>query len=221
MKLPIVAVIGRPNVGKSTFVNRLAGDKQAIVYDRPGITRDRTYRPAFWQDRDFQIVDTGGLVFDDDTEFLPLIRQQAMAALAEASVAILVVDGQFGLMDGDREIAEWLRRQSVPVLLAVNKCESVEQGLAQAAEFWELGLGNPYPISAIHGSGTGELLDELITYLPPVDELDDEEEIKVAIIGRPNVGKSSLLNALLGENRSIVSPISGTTRDAIDTSIKQ
>ncbi|MEM8830456.1 MAG: ribosome biogenesis GTPase Der [Cyanobacteria bacterium P01_G01_bin.19] len=221
MKLPIVAVIGRPNVGKSTFVNRLAGDKQAIVYDQPGITRDRTYRPAFWQDRDFQIVDTGGLVFDDDTEFLPLIRQQAMAALVEASVAIFLVDGQFGLMAGDREIAEWLRRQSVPVLLAVNKCESVEQGVAQAAEFWELGLGNPYPISAIHGSGTGELLDDLISHLPPVDELVEDNETKVAIIGRPNVGKSSLLNALLGENRSIVSPVSGTTRDAIDTTIQR
>ncbi|MCC0177177.1 ribosome biogenesis GTPase Der [Waterburya agarophytonicola K14] len=221
MKLPIVAVIGRPNVGKSTFVNRLAGDKQAIVYDQPGITRDRTYRPAFWQDRDFQIVDTGGLVFDDETEFLPLIRQQAMAALVEASVAIFLVDGQFGLTEGDREIAEWLRRQSVPVLLAVNKCESVDLGMAQAAEFWELGLGNPYAISAIHGSGTGELLDDLITHLPPADLLIEDDETKVAIIGRPNVGKSSLLNALLGENRSIVSPISGTTRDAIDTTIQR
>ena len=221
MKLPIVAVIGRPNVGKSTFVNRLAGDKQAIVYDQPGITRDRTYRPAFWQNRDFQIVDTGGLVFDDETEFLPLIRQQAMAALVEASVAIFLVDGQFGITEGDREIAEWLRRQSVPVFLAVNKCESVDMGEAQAAEFWELGLGTPYPISAIHGSGTGELLDEVITHLPPVDELSEDDEIKVAIIGRPNVGKSSLLNALLGENRSIVSPISGTTRDAIDTTIQR
>ncbi len=221
MKLPIVAVIGRPNVGKSTFVNRLAGDQQAIVYDEPGITRDRTYRPGFWQDRDFQIVDTGGLVFDDDTEFLPLIRQQAMAALVEASVAILVVDGQLGLTAGDREIAEWLRRQSVPVLLAVNKCESVELGASQAAEFWELGLGTPYPISAIHGSGTGELLDDLITHLPPVNELEEDDEIKVAIIGRPNVGKSSLLNALIGENRSIVSPVSGTTRDAIDTTVQR
>ena len=221
MKLPIVAVIGRPNVGKSTFVNRLAGDQQAIVHDEPGITRDRTYRPSFWQDRDFQIVDTGGLVFDDDTEFLPMIRQQAMAALVEASVAILVVDGQWGLTEGDREIAEWLRRQSVPVLLAVNKCESVEQGLAQAAEFWELGLGEPYAISAIHGSGTGELLDQLVTHLPPVDQLVEDNEIKVAIIGRPNVGKSSLLNALTGEERSIVSPISGTTRDAIDMIVQR
>jgi GTPase len=221
MKLPIVAVIGRPNVGKSTFVNRLAGDQQAIVHDEPGITRDRTYRPSFWRDRDFQIVDTGGLVFDDDTEFLPMIRQQAMAALVEAVAAIFVVDGQFGIMEGDREIAEWLRRQSVPVLLAVNKCESIEQGLAQAAEFWELGLGEPYPISAIHGSGTGELLDELVTHLPPADQLVEDNEIKVAIIGRPNVGKSSLLNALTGEERSIVSSVAGTTRDAIDMIVQR
>jgi GTPase len=217
MPLPIVAIIGRPNVGKSTFVNRLAGDQQAIVHDQPGITRDRTYRPAFWLDREFQVVDTGGIVFDDNTEFLPLIREQAMLALAEASVAIFVVDGQAGPTPGDYEIADWLRQQSVPVLMAVNKCESVDQGIIQAAQFWELGLGEPYPISAIHGSGTGELLDDLITYLPDAGELPEEPEIKVAIIGRPNVGKSSLLNALTGEKRAIVSPISGTTRDAIDT----
>ncbi|WP_157951121.1 GTPase, partial [Cyanothece sp. BG0011] len=132
MALPIVAIIGRPNVGKSTLVNRLAKDRQAIVHDQPGITRDRTYRPAFWRDRDFQVVDTGGLVFDDDTEFLPLIREQAMAALTEASAALFVVDGQLGPTAGDREIADWLRRQKVPVLLAVNKCESPEQGLMQA-----------------------------------------------------------------------------------------
>ena len=216
MSLPIVAVIGRPNVGKSTLVNRLAGARDSIVHDQPGITRDRIYRPTFWQDREFKIVDTGGLVFADDTEFLPLIRQQALAALNEASAAILVVDGQIGLTPGDREIADWLRQESVRVFLAVNKCESIEEGLAQAAEFWQLGLGEPYPVSGIHGNGTGELLDELITHLPPVDNTPDQEEIKVAIIGRPNVGKSSLLNALTGENRSIVSPISGTTRDAID-----
>ena len=216
MPLPIVAIIGRPNVGKSTLVNRLAGDQQAIVFDQPGITRDRTYRPAFWLDREFQVVDTGGLVFDDDTEFLPLIRQQAMAALQEAVAAIFVVDGQGGLTGGDQEIADWLRQQSVPVVLAVNKCESIEHGFVQAAEFWELGLGEPYPVSGIHGSGTGEMLDALIAHLPTVDELPENEEIKVAIIGRPNVGKSSLLNALTGEQRAIVSPISGTTRDAID-----
>lgn len=222
MKLPIVAIIGRPNVGKSTFVNRLAGDQQAIVHDQPGITRDRTYRPGFWLNRDFQIVDTGGLVFDDDTEFLPMIREQVMLALSEANVAIFVVDGQSGPTPGDQEIADWLRQQKVPVLLAVNKCESLEEGLTQSAQFWELGLGEPYPISAIHGNGTGELLDQLITYLPPIEELEEEEEeIKVAIIGRPNVGKSSLLNALTGEKRSIVSPISGTTTDAIDTVIRR
>jgi GTP-binding protein len=219
--LPIVAIIGRPNVGKSTLVNRLAGDQQAIVHDQPGITRDRTYRPAFWQDREFQVVDTGGLVFEDDSEFLPQIREQASLALAEARVAILVVDGQTGPTPSDQEIAHWLRLQSVPVLVAVNKCESPEQGSVQAAQFWELGLGEPFPLSAIHGSGTGDLLDELIGYLPQVDLATEEAEIKVAIIGRPNVGKSSLLNALTGENRAIVSPISGTTRDTIDMMVER
>jgi GTPase len=219
--LPIVAIIGRPNVGKSALVNRLSGDQESIVFDEPGITRDRTYRNAFWQDREFQVVDTGGLVFDDDTEFLPLIREQALAALAESTAAIFVTDGQFGLTSADEEIADWLRTQKVPVILAVNKCESENQGLIQSAEFWELGLGEPYPISAIHGNGTGELLDQLITHIPPASEIIENEEIKVAIIGRPNVGKSSLLNALTGETRSIVSPISGTTRDAIDMVVER
>ena len=217
MGLPIVAIIGRPNVGKSTLVNRLAGEQTAIVHDEPGVTRDRTYMPSYWRDRDFLVVDTGGLVFNDDTEFLPLIRQQALTALSQASAAILVVDGQTGLTGSDQEIATWLRQQPVPVLLAVNKCESPDQGAVQASEFWGLGLGEPYPISAIHGSGTGELLDELISHIPIVTEVEEDNEIKVAIIGRPNVGKSSLLNAFVGEERSIVSPISGTTRDAIDT----
>ncbi|MDJ0554448.1 MAG: ribosome biogenesis GTPase Der [Microcoleaceae cyanobacterium MO_207.B10] len=221
MALPIVAIIGRPNVGKSTIVNRLAETKDAIVHDQPGITRDRTYRNAYWQDREFQIVDTGGLIFDDETEFLPLIREQAMAALAEASVAIFVVDGQQGITGGDEAIAQWLRQQSVPTFLAVNKCESLTEGLSQAAMFWELGLGEPYPISGIHGNGTGELLDDLITRLPPIEEIPEINEIKVAIVGRPNVGKSSLLNAFIGQNRAIVSPISGTTRDAIDTVVER
>ncbi|MEG3896830.1 MULTISPECIES: ribosome biogenesis GTPase Der [unclassified Microcoleus] len=220
MPLPIVAIIGRPNVGKSTIVNRLANTQDAIVHDEPGITRDRTYRPAYWADREYQVVDTGGLVFDDDTEFLPLIREQALAALAEASAAIFVVDGQTGLTGGDESIASWLRLQKVPVILAVNKCESENTGLTQAADFWQLGMGEPYPISGIHGNGTGELLDKLITHLP-TEALPEVDEIKVAIIGRPNVGKSSLLNAFLGENRAIVSPISGTTRDAIDTLVER
>jgi GTP-binding protein len=221
MPLPIVAIIGRPNVGKSTFVNRLAQVHDAIVFDEPGVTRDRTYKRAYWRDREFLVVDTGGLVFDDDTEFLPLIREQAMAALAESSAAIFLVDGQAGPTVADAEIASWLRQQPVPVLLAVNKCESVAQGISQAAEFWELGLGEPYPVSSIHGSGTGDLLDQLVQHLPPIDEITETEETNVAIIGRPNVGKSSLLNAFVGENRAIVSPISGTTRDAIDTVVER
>ncbi|WJI24407.1 ribosome biogenesis GTPase Der [Thermosynechococcus sp. B0] len=220
MALPVVAVVGRPNVGKSTFVNRLAGERDAIVHDQPGVTRDRTYRPAFWRDREFLVVDTGGLVFDDDSEFLPLIRQQAELALQEATAAILVVDGQAGPTALDYEIAAWLRQHPVPVLLAVNKCESPQMGQAQAAEFWALGLGEPYPISSIHGSGTGELLDQLMTHLPAAATLPEAPEIQVAIAGRPNVGKSSLLNALIGSDRAIVSPISGTTRDAIDTVIE-
>jgi GTP-binding protein len=221
MPLPIVAIIGRPNVGKSTLVNRLSGLQDAIVHDEPGVTRDRTYKPAFWQDREFLVVDTGGLVFNDDTEFLPLIREQALAALAEASAAILVVDGQMGITAADETIATWLRQQAVPVLLAVNKCESVEQGLVQAAEFWSLGLGEPFPVSGIHGNGTGELLDALIQHLPATEELEEIDEIRVAIVGRPNVGKSSLLNAFVGEKRAIVSPISGTTRDAIDMLVER
>ena len=221
MPLPIVAIIGRPNVGKSTIVNRLAESQDAIVHDEPGITRDRTYRNAYWQDREFQVVDTGGLVFEDNTEFLPLIREQALAALTEASVAIFVVDGQTGITGGDEEISQWLRQQPVRTLLAVNKCESITEGLTQAAMFWELGLGEPYPISGIHGNGTGELLDDLITYLPNVGEIPENNEIKIAIVGRPNVGKSSLLNSFIGEKRAIVSPISGTTRDAIDTIVER
>jgi GTPase len=216
MSLPVVAIIGRPNVGKSTIVNRLAGVTDSIVHDEPGVTRDRTYREAFWRDRDFLVVDTGGLVFDDDTEFLPLIREQAMLALAEASAAIMVVDGRVGMTGADETIAGWLRQQSVPVLLAVNKCESPDQGIIQASEFWNLGIGEPYPVSGIHGNGTGELLDELVNFLPETNMVEETDEIKVAIVGRPNVGKSSLLNAFVGENRAIVSPISGTTRDTID-----
>lgn len=221
MSLPVVAIIGRPNVGKSTLVNRLSGVQDAIVHDQPGVTRDRTYREAFWQDRDFLVVDTGGLVFDDDTEFLPYIREQAAIALQEASAAIFVVDGQTGITSADESIAGWLRQQPVPVLLAVNKCESPEKGLAQAAEFWGLGLGEPMPISSIHGNGTGDLLDQLIVYLPPSDEITEEDEVRIAIVGRPNVGKSSLLNAFVGESRAIVSPISGTTRDTIDMVVER
>ncbi|MCX5938369.1 MAG: ribosome biogenesis GTPase Der [Cyanobium sp. LacPavin_0920_WC12_MAG_62_9] len=222
MALPVVAIIGRPNVGKSTLVNRLCRSREAIVHDQPGVTRDRTYQEGYWGDRTFKVVDTGGLVFDDDSEFLPEIREQANLALAEASVALVIVDGQQGLTGADQSIAEWLRGQGVPTLLAVNKCESPDAGLAMAADFWTLGLGEPYPISAIHGAGTGDLLDRVISFLPATELIEGQEEpIQLAIIGRPNVGKSSLLNAVCGENRAIVSPIRGTTRDTIDTTIER
>jgi GTPase len=220
MPLPVVAIIGRPNVGKSTIVNRLARVQEAIVFDEPGVTRDRTYKKAFWRDRDFMIVDTGGLVFADETEFLPLIREQALLALQEACAAIFIVDGQEGITEADREISDWLHRQHVPVVLAVNKCESVTQGIAQAAEFYELGW-ETYAVSGIHGNGLAEALEQVLEYFPDKVEEDESEEIRVAIVGRPNVGKSSLLNAIAGENRSIVSPISGTTRDAIDLLVER
>ncbi len=208
-------------MGKSTLVNRLCRSREAIVHDQPGVTRDRTYQEGFWGDRQFRVVDTGGLVFDDDSEFLPEIREQANLALAEAAVAVVIVDGQEGLTAADQSIAEWLRGQKVPVLLAVNKCESPDQGLAMAADFWRLGLGEPHPISAIHGAGTGDLLDTVIGFLPATEAVEAEEPIQLAIVGRPNVGKSSLLNAICGEPRAIVSPIRGTTRDTIDTTLER
>ena len=222
MARPVVAIIGRPNVGKSTLVNRLCQSRQAIVHDKPGVTRDRNYQDGFWKDREFRVVDTGGLVFDDDSEFLPEIREQANLALAEASLALVIVDGQQGVTAADEAIAEWLRAHPCKALVAVNKCESPEQGLAMAAEFWRLGLGEPYPISAIHGAGTGDLLDLVVSLLPPKSlEEEEAEPIQMAIIGRPNVGKSSLLNSICGEPRAIVSPIRGTTRDTIDTNLKR
>tara|TARA_Y100001968_G_C19446938_1_gene765942 strand:- start:1007 stop:2374 length:1368 start_codon:yes stop_codon:yes gene_type:complete len=217
---PVVAIIGRPNVGKSTLINRLCQSREAIVHDQPGVTRDRTYQDGFWGDREFKVVDTGGLVFDDDSEFLPEIREQTNLALSEASLALLLVDGQQGITAADQSIADWLRPYPCKTVVAVNKCESPEQGLSMAAEFWRLGLGEPFPISAIHGVGTGELLDQVISLLPPKDnEEQDEEIIQMAIVGRPNVGKSSLLNAICGESRSIVSPLRGTTRDTIDSKV--
>ena len=174
MALPVVAILGRPNVGKSTFVNRLCRSREAIVHDQPGVTRDRLYQETFWGKHHFKVVDTGGLVFEDDSEFLPEIREQAQLALEEAVAAVMVVDGQQGLTAADESIAEWLRFQNVPVLVAVNKCESPQQGLAMAGEFWTLGLGEPFAISAIHGAGTGELLDQLVTLLPPAPEEEGE-----------------------------------------------
>nr|YP_002048717.1 GTP-binding protein EngA [Paulinella chromatophora]ACB42507.1 GTP-binding protein EngA [Paulinella chromatophora] len=221
MALSTVAIIGRPNVGKSTLANRLCQSREAIVHDELGVTRDRTYQKGFWGEKQFQVVDTGGLVFDDDSEFLPEIRKQAIIALSEATVAVVIVDGQQGLTAADETIAEFLRGHSCPILLAVNKCESPEQGLSMAAEFWSLGLGTPFPISAIHGAGTGELLDKIVTYLDGTTIEEENDIVQLAIVGRPNVGKSSLLNAICGETRAIVSQIRGTTRDTIDTYVER
>lgn len=219
-KIPSVAVVGRPNVGKSMLVNRIAEEfnSGAIVENVVGITRDRTYRTAFWGEHTFQIIDTGGLVFDDDSMFLPEIRAQALLALSEASAAILVVDGQVGVNPLDQDLAIFLRKECehIPVFLAVNKCES-DKGQLLAAEFWNLGMGEPLPVSAIHGTGTGDLLDHVIGALPLVKGGDADDGItNVAIVGRPNVGKSSLLNVITRKERAIVSDIPGTTRDAID-----
>lgn len=220
MSLPLVAIVGRPNVGKSTLVNRLAGERAAIVYDQPGVTRDRLYREVEWDGRRFRVVDTGGLIFNDDSEFLPHIREQAMLAMSEAQAVIFVVDGQEGSTAADEEIAEWLRRHPLPTVLAVNKCESEQMGLAQASPFWELGLGDPIPCSGIHGNGVAEILDQIMPHLGEGPE-DPTEEVCISIVGRPNVGKSSLLNRLVGDTRSIVSPIAGTTRDALDSLLIQ
>ena len=221
MNLPSIAIIGRPNVGKSTLVNRFCQTNNAIVYDKPGVTRDRTYQNAEWCGKEFLVVDTGGLVFEDDSEFLPEIRTQTFLALEEASLAIFIVDGMQGITDGDLSIAKWLRSSKCKVIIAVNKCESTILGASLASDFWKLGLGEPFPVSAIHGTGTGDLLDLVIAELPEKDKTDQEEQYCMSIIGRPNVGKSSLLNSICGNQRAIVSDISGTTTDSIDTYIKK
>jgi small GTP-binding protein len=222
-ELPIIAVIGRPNTGKSTLVNKIAENFQdgAIVSDEAGITRDRTYRVATWEGYNFQVVDTGGIVFDDkEGLFAEQITQQALQALQEAKAAILVCDGQIGVHPLDGELARWLRRHcKIPVYVAVNKCESHKLGNTQACDFWTLGLGEPNAISSIHGSGVGELLDKLITHIEKVDTPLKENSTNVAFIGRPNVGKSSVFNRLLGKQRAIVSEIAGTTRDTVDAVI--
>lgn len=217
MSLPIVAIVGRPNVGKSTFFNRLVGRSLAIVEDIPGTTRDRIYADVSWQEREFTIVDTGGLEVHPSTSLLQQVKQQVEMALAEADVILFLVDAKEGLTTSDEEIAERLRVQKKPVLLVVNKADSPRQQM-MAPEFYRLGLGDPIPISAYHGRGTGDLLDSLLPLLPPAGKEDEEAPgMKVAIVGRPNVGKSLLLNRILGQERAVVSEIPGTTRDALDT----
>jgi GTP-binding protein len=220
MTKPIVALVGRPNVGKSTLFNRLAGERLAVVHERPGTTRDRIVAEAEWNGVVFDLVDTGGFDPSGDTldeKYLPQIRSQAEQAILDAEAIIFLVDGASGVTPLDHEIADILRREQVPILLVVNKIDSNARG-DRSSEFYELGLGDPMPISALHGRGTGDMLDRLTALMDREPEVaTDEDEIKIAIVGRPNVGKSSLLNRLLGEERVIVSPLPGTTRDAIDT----
>lgn len=221
MALPIVAVVGRPNVGKSTFVNRIAEADEAIVHEMRGVTRDRSYHKADWNGIEFKLIDTGGIEMGTEDLFQGSIRSQAFEATNEADVIVFIVDGKTGINADDEEVARILRKTSKPVLLAVNKLDTPNK-LDELWEFYQLGLGDPFPISATHGHGTGDLLDEVVDHLRKVDcsfedEEDDEDIINVAIIGRPNAGKSSLTNRLTNNDRSIVSDVAGTTRDAIDT----
>lgn len=219
MTKPLVALVGRPNVGKSTLFNRLIEEPLAIVEDVPGTTRDRIYADAEWGGRALTLIDTGGLFPDSTGDLVASVRDQVEIAIAEAEVIIFMVDVKEGLTASDLEIAQLLRRSNKPVLLAVNKADNESRRRA-AVEFHELGLGDLYPISALHGTGTGDLLDALLHVLPPRQPEESAEGIKVAIVGRPNVGKSSLLNAILGQERMIVSEKPGTTRDAVDSFIE-
>ncbi|TMD80483.1 MAG: ribosome biogenesis GTPase Der, partial [Chloroflexi bacterium] len=231
---PLVAVVGRPNVGKSTFFNRMIGERVAVVEDLPGTTRDRIYGDADWNGREFTLIDTGGLELGSDIpvgqvgltgqpgDIMKHVKAQAELAIEEADVIVFMVDARSGITAADEEVADLLRRTEKPVILAANKADNAARRL-DAVEFYSLGLGEPIVISSIQGTGTGDLLDVIVEALPPEDEEtedeDDEDVSRIAIVGRPNVGKSSLLNAILGTERSIVSEVPGTTRDAIDTEL--
>lgn len=217
MSKPMVAIVGRTNVGKSTLFNRIARERIAIVDDQPGVTRDRIYCEVEWLTRKFILVDTGGIETGEDT-ITRQIRAQAQMAIDEADVIIFVVDGREGLTAVDEEIAMQLRKTSKKVILCVNKVEDFSESTAIAAEFWALGLGEPLPVSAEHGRGIGDLLDQVISGFPEDRSLEESDAIKIAVAGRPNVGKSTLINQFVGEERVIVSDIPGTTRDAVDTS---
>jgi GTP-binding protein len=219
MSKPTVAIVGRPNVGKSTLFNRILGGRSAIVSDRPGTTRDRHFGDAEWNGRHFWVVDTGGLVPDSNESMDRAIREQVETALSQADLVLLVVDGREGLHPVDQAIAEKLRRTGRPVLLAVNKLDDLPN-TAAIGEFYGLGLGEPIGVSAAVGKQSGDLLDEMVARLPDPESEEDDERLEVAIVGRPNVGKSSLANKLLGEERYVVSPVAGTTRDAVDTPLK-
>lgn len=237
MPKPIVALVGRPNVGKSTLFNRLIGERMAIVDDTPGTTRDRLFGEAEWNGRSFHVVDTGGIdpthggktpLSVGSADFIEEIRQQAKIAIEEADAILFITDGDAGVTAPDLEVADILRRSQKklpdgtfwpPIHVVVNKTESRARR-EEASQFYELGLGEPYPISALHGTGTGDLLDAVVLSFPPQEAEEEDDSVKIAIVGKPNAGKSSLLNRLVGEERAIVSPIPGTTRDAVDTKIE-
>ncbi len=227
MPQPIVAIVGRPNVGKSTLFNKLVGERRAIVEDLPGTTRDRLYGTADWHGRSFTVIDTAGILPGEEAdvnasmkEIVRATRAQAQLAIDEADAIVFLVDVKEGITAADEEVADLLRQTSKPVIVGANKADSLER-TQNAVEFWNLGLGEPIALSAYHGTGTGDLLDALYEALPPFeDEPEDEYAVKIAIVGRPNVGKSSLLNRLLGEERVVVSDIPGTTRDTIDTVVE-
>ena len=219
-KKPIVAVVGRPNVGKSTLFNVLAGERISIVKDTPGITRDRIYADVTWLDKNFTLIDTGGIEPDSKDIILSQMREQAEIAIMTTDVILFLVDVKQGLVDADAKVADMLRRSKKPVLLVVNKVDSFDKYMADVYEFYNLGIGDPIPVSAANRLGIGDMLDKVMEYIPEDAFMEEEDERpKIAIVGKPNVGKSSIINKLVGENRVIVSDIAGTTRDAVDTEV--
>ena len=221
MSKPIVAIVGRPNVGKSTLFNALAGENISIVKDTPGVTRDRIYADVEWLNHTFTLIDTGGIEPDSNDIILSQMREQAQIAIDTADVILFMVDVKQGLVDSDSKVADMLRRSHKPVVLTVNKVDHHEKFLADVYEFYNLGIGDPFPISSVNKQGLGDLLDQVISLFPEsVTEEEEDDRPKIAVVGKPNVGKSSIINKLLGENRVIVSNIAGTTRDAIDTEVQ-
>lgn len=220
MSRPVIAIVGRPNVGKSTLFNKLIGKRLSIVDDTPGVTRDRIYGDCEWLGRNMLLVDTGGIEPYSDDIILSQMRRQAQLAIESADVIVLVTDVRSGVVATDTEVAQMLQKSGKPIVLCVNKCDTIGDVPPDFYEFYNLGLGDPVAVSSVHGHGTGDLLDEIIKYLPDEEQGEyDEDKIKVAVIGKPNVGKSSLINAISGEERAIVSNIAGTTRDSTDTLI--
>ena len=218
MSRPLIAIVGRPNVGKSMLFNKLIGQRLSIVEDTPGVTRDRLYAPCEWRGRSFDLVDTGGIEPSTDSEILLFMREQAQIAIDAADVIVLVTDIRTGVTAADEDVAAMLQRSRKPVVLAVNKADATGPTDPALYEFYSLGLGDPIAVSAVHGHGTGDLLDACMAHFPPEEEDEEEDDvIRVAVIGKPNVGKSSLINRILGEKRVIVSDVAGTTRDAVDT----